>query len=47
MGLARLDNIYNVLVGKQRTAYGFIWRYKKDLGKKRDIDENGQLRLEF
>ena len=47
MGLARLDNIYNVLVGKQRTAYGFIWRYKKDMEKKRDIEENGQLRLEL
>lgn len=47
MGLSRLDNIYNVLVGKQRTAYGYIWRYKKDLGKKSTIDENGQMSLEF
>lgn len=31
MGLSRFDNIYNVLVGKQRTAYGYIWRYKNNL----------------
>lgn len=47
MGLSRLDNIYNVLVGKQRTAYGYIWRYKKDLRKQSTIDENGQMSLEF
>lgn len=47
MGLSRLDNIYNVLVGKQRTAYGYIWRYKKDLGKQSTIDENGQISLDF
>ncbi len=27
----RGDNVRNVLKGKQKTAYGFIWKYKKDL----------------
>lgn len=40
MGLTRFDNVYNVLVGKQRTAYGYIWRYKKDLEKQSTNDEN-------
>ncbi len=29
--IARADNIRNVLKGKQKTAYGYIWKYKKDL----------------
>lgn len=47
MGLPNLNNIYNALEGKQRTAYGFIWRYKKDLGKKNTIDDNGQMSFDF
>jgi DNA gyrase/topoisomerase IV subunit B len=27
----RGDNIRNVLNGKQKTAYGFFWKYKKDM----------------
>ena len=26
--IQRIDNITNVLKGRQKTAYGFIWRYK-------------------
>ena len=26
--LIRIDNITNVLKGKQKSAYGFFWRYK-------------------
>lgn len=29
--LTRGDNIRNVLNGKQKTAYGFLWKYKKDM----------------
>lgn len=47
MGLPNLNNIYNALEGKQRTAYGFIWRYKKDWGKKNTIDDNGQMSFDF
>lgn len=27
----RADNVRNVLNGKQKTAYGYYWKYKKDL----------------
>ena len=27
----RADNVRNVLKGKQKTAYGYYWKYKKDL----------------
>ena len=29
--IARGDNVRNVLKGRQKTAYGFYWKYKKDL----------------
>ena len=29
--IVRGDNIRNVLKGKQKTAYGFYWKYKKDM----------------
>lgn len=29
--IERGDNIRNVLKGKQKTAYGYIWKYKKDM----------------
>lgn len=29
--IERGDNIRNVLNGKQKTAYGFFWKYKKDM----------------
>lgn len=29
--IERGDNIRNVLKGKQKTAYGFFWKYKKDI----------------
>lgn len=45
MGLSNLTNIYNVLEGKQRHAYGFTWRYKKDLENNETIEKNGQLKL--
>ena len=47
MGLSSLTNIYNVLEGKQRHAYGFTWRYKKDLEKSSAIENNGQMRFDF
>ncbi|MBR6456160.1 MAG: hypothetical protein IKS72_04425, partial [Prevotella sp.] len=27
----RAENVRNVLKGKQKSAYGFNWKYKKDL----------------
>lgn len=27
----RADNVKNVLKGKQKTAYGYIWKYKKEI----------------
>ena len=27
----RADNVMNVLRGKQKSAYGFLWKYRKDL----------------
>jgi hypothetical protein len=29
--VARADNVRNVLNGKQKTAYGYYWKYKKDI----------------
>ena len=31
LNIPRGDNIRNVLKGRQTTAYGYIWKYKKDL----------------
>ncbi len=31
LGLKRGDNVRNVLNGKQKTAYGYYWKYKKDI----------------
>ena len=31
LNIPRGDNIRNVLKGRQKTAYGYIWKYKKDL----------------
>ena len=31
LNIPRGDNIRNVLKGHQKTAYGYIWKYKKDL----------------
>ena len=41
-----LDNVYNVLGGKQKHAYGFVWRYKKDMMNVPQ-EKNGQLNLDF
>ena len=30
LNIARAENIRNVLRGKQKTAYGYVWKYKKD-----------------
>ena len=30
-GVVRSDNVRNVLKGKQKSAYGFCWKYKRDL----------------
>ena len=27
----RADNVKNVLSGKQKTAYGYFWKYKRDM----------------
>ena len=32
MQLSNISGIQNCLNGKRKTAYGFIWRYKKDVG---------------
>ena len=42
-----LTNIYNVLEGKQKSAYRFVWCYKKDYGKTYEKEENGQLNILF
>lgn len=42
----KLTNIYNVLEGKQKHAYGYSWYYKKDLGVRLQ-DKNRQLNLDF
>lgn len=47
LGLSNLDNIYNALNYKQMYAYGYTWRYKKDLVDKKSKDKNGQLSLDF
>lgn len=31
LNIERGDNIRNVLKGKQKTAYGYFWKYKKDM----------------
>lgn len=36
----RGDNVRNVLNGKQKTAYGFLWKYKKDLFSKGTLSES-------
>ena len=36
----RGDNVRNVLNGKQKTAYGFFWKYKKDLFSKGTLFES-------
>ena len=28
LNLARVDNVLNVLKGRQKTTYGFRWKYK-------------------
>lgn len=30
-GVTRPDNVRNVLYGKQKTAYGYFWKYKRDI----------------
>ena len=47
LGISNLNNIYNALEGKQRHAYGYIWRYKKDLVEKKPQDRDGQLDIDF
>lgn len=42
-----LTNIYNVLERKQKSAYGFVWCYKKDYGKTNEQEDNGQLNIQF
>ena len=42
-----LTSVYNVLEGKQKHAYSYIWRYKKDLVEKKQQDKNGQLNIDF
>ncbi len=42
-----LTNIYNVLERKQKSAYGFVWCYKKDYEKINEQEENGQLNIIF
>ena len=30
LNIARIDNVLNVLKGRQKTAYGFRWKYKEN-----------------
>ncbi len=41
--LRNLTNIFNCIEGKQKSAYGYIWRYKKDV----DNDTNKQLSFDL
>ena len=43
MQLSNLTNIFNCIEGKQKSAYGYIWRYKKDV----DNDTNKQLSFDL
>ncbi len=43
MQLRNLTNIFNCIEGKQKSAYGYIWRYKKDV----DNEINKQLSFDF
>ena len=47
MGLSNMTNIYNALEGKQRHAYGYVWRYKKDLESPQSCNKIGQLDIDF
>ena len=40
LNIVRPDNIRNVLRGQQKTAYGYIWKYKKDYERQRFSDNN-------
>lgn len=42
-----ITNIFNALEGKQKSAYGYIWRYKKDIEETSEQEENGQLNIQF
>ena len=43
MQITNLTNIYNCIEGKQKSAYGYKWCYKKDYKK----NENQQLSFDF
>ena len=30
-GVVRPDNVRNVLKGRQKSAYGYFWKYRRDL----------------
>ena len=45
--LKDMRNIYNVLEGRQKHAYGYIWRYKKDMNVSKSQDKDGQLNISF
>lgn len=47
MGRSNITNIFNVLEGKQKTAYGYIWRYKKDMPKDTNTTSGKQFYLDF
>ncbi len=47
LGKTDLTNVYNALEGKQKHAYGYIWKYKKDFEKKDTKDATGQLSFDF
>lgn len=42
-----ITNIFNALEGKQKSAYGYIWRYKKDIEEPTKQEDNGQLNITF
>ena len=43
MQLTNLTNIFNCIEGKQKSAYGYKWCYKRDYKK----NENKQLSFDF
>lgn len=42
-GVPRPDNVRNVVKGKQKSAYGFRWKYKKDYLNQKNEPEEGCL----
>lgn len=47
IGRDNITNIFNVLEGKQKSAYSYIWRYKKDIKEPTEKEDNCQSNITF